>query len=109
MTPPLAKWLTEVAHNTALEDREAERSIETTIEQRIAVALLEARAAEARNVAGELQIVGLTQHPIFYKMMLKLQDRAKELQSEGLKLCSQWPPVVDQEAPKPRLAHLAHN
>jgi hypothetical protein len=109
MTAPLAKWLTEVSQNTAMEDEPAERSIETTIEQRIAVALLQARAAESRNIAGELQIAGLTQNPIFYKMMLKLQERSKDLEAQALKLCTEWPIEVDEETPKPKLVHLAHN
>ncbi len=108
MTPQLAKWLTEMASNIAAEDEPAGRPIETALEQRIAVGLLQARAAECRALAGELQISGATRNQVVRMMWAKLLDRSSALEKLGLELCETWPPLCEEQ-PKPKLVELVRN
>jgi hypothetical protein len=82
---PTVKWATEFAASLIEDDATAGRSIETTLETRIAVGLIQARAFEARSAAGELSVRGLAQRdPKFNAMHAKLIERSSELEAIGV-------------------------
>lgn len=84
---PTIKWATEFAASLMQDDTTAGRSIETTLEMRLIVGLIQARAFEARSAAGELSIRGLARRdPKFNAMYGKLIERSSELEALGLEI-----------------------
>src|SRR5579872_843117 len=108
MRAQLARWLSEMAAAIAQDDESFGRQITTTLEQRIAVGLMQARAAECRSLAGDLQISGLIQqHKFIHAMWARLLDRSSDLEQMGLKMCETWPPVIEPEPEQPNLVRPA--
>lgn len=79
--------------------------IPSTREQRLAIALVQARALECRDRATELQIRGYTQNPLVQAIFAKLWERSHNLEKLGLLLCDQYPPPDDatpENSPEPK-------
>lgn len=106
MTLLFLRWLTDMARNTAADDEPAGRNLPTTLEQRIAVGLVQARALECRELANQLLVAGLTRMPHFHMMYAKLLDKSSEYERMGLKMCETWPPMPEEPQPR-KLVELA--
>ena len=87
----------QIAADIAKDDEAAERGVETTLEQRICVAMIQARALEARTQAGFLLIkqVGAGE-PAAARMAqlisVALRDRSTKLEQIAMDLAKNWPP-----------------
>lgn len=66
--------------------------IPSTIHQRLAIGLCQARALELRTMATEMQVKGLNQSPPGAYLFTRLWDRSHKLEQIGLALCTQYPP-----------------
>lgn len=80
----------------------------SSLEQRIAIGLVQARALECRSLAAQLQIRNLQNTPDGAYLFTKLWDRSHALEKLGLELCKQYPPdtpaaEIVEEKPGPRL------
>lgn len=90
----LREWLLRLSDLLARDDAdEPGRETRTTLEQRIAIGLIEARARELRARAGEIQMGSRNQYLLGYAA--RLRDRALELDRIGMALCHEWPPVSE--------------
>lgn len=87
------KWVTEFAASLEKEDAEADppRDMQSTLVQRIAIGLVQSRAAECRHISGELllrnpgsQLAGI--------LSLRLSDRSHKLEQIALEMCTKYPP-----------------
>ncbi len=76
--------------------------VPSTLEQRLAIGLVQARALELRTMATEMQMKNLTQTPPGAWLFQRLWDRSHKLEQIGLKLCESYPPAPAEEA-GPRL------
>lgn len=94
---PLDKYLIENATELAKDDAAAERTTPTTLEQRIAIGLVQARALECRHLAGQLQIYGLTRIPQIRALWAYYIDRSSKLEAIGLEMCEKYPPDHEPE------------
>ncbi len=76
--------------------------IPSTLEQRLAIGLVQARALELRNMATELQMKGFNQNPPGAYLFTRMWERSHKLEQIGLELCKAYPPSEPEEA-GPRL------
>jgi hypothetical protein len=89
----IEQWFQDVARAAAKSDEEMERPTPTTVEQRIAVVLAQARAAECRHQAGEIALrIGLNQ-PFFRMYHSQLIERSHRFEQYALQMAAQYPPV----------------
>lgn len=93
----IEKWSRDFADSLAQDDITASRTVETTLEMRIAVGLVQARALECRQLAGTLQVQGLTRNPMFQQMWARLIDRSSDLEKLAVEIGQNWNAV---EQPK---------
>lgn len=70
--------------------------IPSTLEQRIAIGLLQARALECRHWSGKL-LVGFPGNPFAQQLSKHLSDRSHGLEMMGLKMCREYPPGEQQD------------
>lgn len=78
--------------------------VPSTLEQRLAIGLVQARALELRNMATEMQLKGLNTSPPGAYLFQKMWDRSHKLEQIGLSLCAAYPPSdAEEETPGPRL------
>src|SRR5579885_3289272 len=90
---PFEIWFTNMARELAKSDAVAERSKPTTIEQRIAVGLVQARAAECRAIAGDLHKQGATmQSRVAAQLANLLAQQSHVYEQIALRLCDEYPP-----------------
>jgi hypothetical protein len=87
------KYLTETAKNVSENDAEAQRAIVTTLEQRIACALAEARALESRHLANEFRMKISNPPEVLIRLANAMDHRADELIKHCMKLVKQYPPM----------------
>jgi hypothetical protein len=77
----------------AADDSQVERPVATTLEQRIAIGVIQARALECRHQAGEIALrIGLNQ-PFFRMYHSQLIERSHRLEQFGVQMARQYPPV----------------
>ncbi len=68
----------------------------STLEQRLAIGLIQARALELRSVATKMQLRGLDRKsPQGAWLFQQLWDRSHELEQIGLSLCAAYPPAEE--------------
>ena len=113
----MQKWILEMANAIVMGDEEAERSITTSIVQRIGSGLLQARAKEARDISGELLIkmtprvlAGLSKQEIVTSISIGLRERSSKLEALSLEAAKTWP--LDSPTtplPEEKLVKLALN
>ncbi len=81
--------------------------VPSTLEQRLSIGLVQARALELRTMATEMQLKGLNQTPPGAWLFQRLWDRSHKLEQIGLKLCESYPPSdaapSEEENASPRL------
>ncbi len=81
--------------------------VPSTLEQRLAIGLVQARALELRTMATEMQLKNLNQTPPGAWLFQRLWDRSHKLEQIGLKLCESYPPSdaapSEEEIAGPRL------
>lgn len=98
------KWLTEVAKNLAKEPTPEEAAaLPTTLEQRIAVGLVEARARECKHMATDLRLSSSGSLPGVQKIAQYIDNRGLELDQLSLELCKKYPPEVREIEPPSNL------
>lgn len=85
------RYLILTAKEVEKSDAEAQRPMLTTFEQRVAVALCEARAVECRHWATELRIRGT--HPVARDIANAMDKRADKLQKKAIEMCGKYPPT----------------
>lgn len=88
----LEHYLTTTAAGLVKDDEAAERAIATTLEQRIAVGLIQARAKECEAIATELMLKNNGSRAVT-EIALHLRERALKLEHIGLDLCKEYPPA----------------
>lgn len=79
----------------AKDDEAAERGVPSTLEQRICIGLVQARALELRTVAGTILLKGLGANPMALKLSMAMRERSHKLEQLGLALAKHWPPTPD--------------
>lgn len=92
--------VTKMAAELVKDDAQAERPVATTIEQRIAIGITQARAQEARQIAGQIVQKGLRQLPIMDEMYQYLWDRQAQLEDMAIKMVAVYPPDTQVEPVK---------
>lgn len=97
-----AKGLAEPTH-------EGEGDVDVPLEQRLAIAVLQARAQECRHIAGQLDISGATlKFPILMAWRNGLRQRSSELERLGMEWAAGvWPPVERERESMERLVEVA--
>lgn len=95
----IEQWAVELARGIAQDDVAAGRSIETTLEQRLAIALMQARATEARHWSGQL-LIHLPHEPIARELSARLSDRSHKLEAIALEMCTVYPPTTEPVGPR---------
>lgn len=94
--PAVLTWALKVAVELAKDDESAGRLLPTTIEQRMVIGLLQARAQECRNAAGQLHMQGATrENPIALRLAMWLTGRSEKIEQMGLSLAENWPPTAE--------------
>lgn len=99
-------WFTEIAKALIQDDETAGRQIASTVEQRISIALVQARAAECRHLSGELLLHYPTE-PLLRALSMRLSDRSHKLEQLALALCMTYPPDTPTE-PSPSPLIVTH-
>lgn len=77
----------------------------STLEQRIAIGLMQARALECRFWAGKLQ-VNFPTNPFAVWLAGQLMDRSHKLETVGLAMCRVYPPETDTKVEQPPMVTL---
>ncbi len=81
--------------------------VESTLPQRLAIGLVQARALECRALAAQMQMRSLQNNPDGAYLFTKLWDRSHTLEQIGLDLCKKYPPPdaapSEEESAGPRL------
>lgn len=96
---PIDRYLTQTAAEVAKDDAQARDrgDLKTTLEQRIAVALMEARALECNYTAGEIRLK--TNNPTLLQFARALDERKHKLTARAIEMCKIWP-IHDEDAGK---------
>ena len=95
----LDKYLTETAAEVAKSDEQAGRSITTTLEQRIACALAEARALESKHLAGEFRMKIANPPEVLIRLANAMDHRANEMIKRSMKMATEPYPPLDTLEP----------
>ena len=92
------RWLQEHVKKVLASDEELARPVPTTLEQRLAVAVLQARAKECRAIAGYMDVQGISGHSAVTAGVRNfLLTRSDEIEALGMELVSKWPPLTEEE------------
>lgn len=103
-------WVTTLAAELAKDDAAAERQYTTTLEQRLAIGLIQARALECRHHAGQLRLestnpmLPMLQQTALLTVANRLLDRSHKLEQISLGMIEKYPP--DTPVPEKKLVTL---
>lgn len=87
----MEQWLLETSREILKSDQEAQRTVITTLEQRVACALLQARAKECRHQAGEIELKN-PGNSTLRAMAAYLRERSHKLEEMAMAMVGNWPP-----------------
>lgn len=95
----LLRWVTQFASELVKPDDVAARPKPTSLEQRIAIGLVQARAAECRAIVGQLRLSGLTlKSHVASGMAETLTQQSHVYEQLALRMCDQYPPSAEPPA-----------
>lgn len=94
----LETWLQQMV--AVIAGNPADDAADPTLAQRVAVALVQARALECRHLAGEL-LIGGAGNPVALQIAQACTDRSRKLEAIGMQLAQPegWP-LAKTERPK---------
>ena len=80
--------------------------VASTLPQRLAIGLVQARALELRNMATQMQLRNLQSSPPGAYLFTRLWDRSHKLEKIGLEMCKTYPPVEGEPTEEESVSRL---